>query len=169
MSKKKTKKGYFAVHNITGAVRAHGAPWTWAFRQRYGDRLGVSTFSEPQAVVNSLCHLLDPTRPQRVRVLTDNTVTQASFQRGYNGRSFHINECLRRLHAVFGESFFFDFSYLPGECNPADGFSRGKRIAQGEEERDRLMSAELQRVAGSVALPRQIESPALASLLLAAS
>ena len=39
-----------------------------------------STFSEPQAVINALCHLLDPLVPQFVRILTDNTVTQASFQ-----------------------------------------------------------------------------------------
>ena len=78
--------GYFAVHNTTGAVRTHGAPWTHEFRRIYGNRVGVSTFSEPQGVVNSLCHLLRPTEPQRVRIMTDNTVTQASFQRGYNSR-----------------------------------------------------------------------------------
>jgi hypothetical protein len=161
--------GYFAVHNTTGAVRTHGAQWTPLFRHLYGDRLWVSTFTEPQAIVNSLCHLLSPSNPQRVRILTDNTVAQASFQRGYNARSFHINECLRRLHTLFGDEFTFDFVYLPGECNPADVLSRGLRIAQREEARDQVVSAEMRRIAGSAQLPREIGLPARSSLLTLAA
>ena len=157
--------GYFAVHNVTGAVRTHGAAWTPKFCELYGDRLGTSTFTEPQAIHNALCHLLDPSKPQRVRILTDNTVAQASFQRGYNARSFHINECLRRLHSTFGEQFVFDFYYLPGECNPADGLSRGARIAGREEARDQVVSAEMRRMAGSAEGPRELDLAARASLL----
>jgi hypothetical protein len=159
--------GYVAVQNVTGAVRAHGAPWSAKFRQLYGDRLGVSTFTEPQAVYNALCHLLDPAVPVRVRVLTDNTVTQASYARGYNAHSFHINECLRLLQKTFGEGFIFEFAYLPGECNLADSRSRGV-IAESKEERDRLqlMSAELRRIAGTASWsPRELEVAARTSLL----
>ena len=157
--------GYFAVHNTTGAVRTHGAPWTPGFCSLYGDRLGVSTFTEPQAVINALCHLLDPSKPARVRVLTDNTVTQASYQRGYNARSFHINECLRRLHSIFGTTFVFDFAYLPGVVNPADEWSRGGRITGGEEPRDLVVSAFLRRIAGSAECPRELEAASLSAQL----
>jgi hypothetical protein len=157
--------GYFAVHNDTGEVRTHGAQWSYGFAQRYGDRLGVSTFTEPQAVINSLCHLLSPSAPTRVRVLTDNTVTQASYQRGFNTHSFHINGCLQRLQTIFGNEFHFDFGYLPGECNPADGWSRGM-IAENEEARDQEIGAELSRIAGSAVLPQDIGSPARDSQLL---
>ena len=153
--------GYFAVHNTTGAVRTHGAAWTCGFRQLYADRLGVSTFTEPQGIVNALCHLLLPTSPQRVRILTDNTVARACFQRGYNARSFHINECIRRLHSIFGEEFVFDFVYLPGACNPADALSRGRRIAGGEEARDQVVSAEMRRIVGLASCPRELGLTAL--------
>jgi hypothetical protein len=150
--------GYFAVHNATGTVRTHGARWTPEFRRLYGDRLWVSTFTEPQGVVNAMCHLLDPTRPQRVRVLTDNTATQAVFQRGFSSRSFHMNECVDRLGKIFGDGFVFDFAYLPGEINPADCFSRG-RIASGESVRGSVSAAELQRVAGSAVPPGNSDWP----------
>lgn len=117
--------GYFALHNTSGAVRAFGAPWSPLFRYYYGDRLGTSTFTEPQAIVNALCHLLPATQPTAAVILTDNTVAQASFGRGFNTHSFHINECLRRVQSIFGSNFRFRFHYLPGEQNPADGLSRG--------------------------------------------
>jgi hypothetical protein len=143
--------GYFAVDNATGAVRTHGAAWSPSFRRQFGDRLGASTFSEPQGVVNAMCHLLDPAKPRRVRVLTDNTATQAIFARGFSSRSFHMNECVRRLSRLFGNDFVFDFAYLPGVVNPADAFSRG--IARSEEGRDSVSAAELRRVAGCVVPP----------------
>jgi hypothetical protein len=146
--------GYFAVHNVTGVVRMHGEPWSAGFKAKYGDRLGVSTFTEPQAVVNSLCHLLDPTVKQTVRVLTDNTVTQASFQRGHNGHSYHINECMRRLRAYFGDRLTVDFVYLPGPFNPGDGLSRGRVIAEGKEVGE--VSAELRRIVGLAVCPRDL-------------
>jgi len=152
--------GYFAVNNISGVVRTYGAPWTSTFAAIYGDRLGVSTFTEPQAIVNSLCHLLTASCPSRVRILTDNTVAQASFQRGYNGRSFHINECLRRLHTMFGDLFVFDFVYLPGVCNPADGWSRGRGVAGDSAEGREQVSAELRRIVGLAEYPRELRLPA---------
>ena len=157
--------GYYAVHNVTGAVRTFGAGWSAGFRRLCADRLQHSTFTEPQAIINALCHLLDPTSPSRVRVLTDNTVARASFHHGYNARSYHINECLRRLHTIFGAEFSFDFAYLPGEFNPADAFSRGSLIAMGEVERDQRVSAELRRIAGSAECPRELGLAARASQL----
>ena len=152
--------GYFAVHNRTGTIHTFGAPWTPAFRGIYGDRLGVSTFTEPQAVVNACCHLLDPRRPVRVRIATDNTVTEAAIGRGYSTRSYHINECLRRLRQIFSADFVFDATYLPGELNPADPLSRGVRIANRELDGDHDMSAALRRYAGFAEPPGQSERPA---------
>ena len=148
--------GYFAVHNTSGAVRTFGAQWSAGFRQKYGDMLWRSTFTEPQGVVNALCHLIDPSKPSFVRVMTDNTPTQASFARGYNARCFHINECLRRLYSIFGTEFTFDFVYLPGAWNPADAFSRGMRIAGSEEQGDQEVGARLRGVAGSAVCPRHL-------------
>jgi len=157
--------GYFAVHNSTAAVRVFGAPWSGAFRAKYGHLVGMSTFSEPQGVVNAACHLLDPTTPTYVRFLTDNTVTQASFARGYNGRSYHINECMRRLHSVFDARFAFEFFYLPGECNPADALSRGNRSAAHEAVGDREVSAWMQREVGATVVRKDLGVTARAALL----
>ena len=70
--------GYFAFNNASGEIRAHGERWSRAFVQRVGEQLGRSTFSEPQAIRQSLCHLLRVGDPQHVVILTDNTVAQAS-------------------------------------------------------------------------------------------
>jgi hypothetical protein len=144
--------GVVAVHNETGVVRTHGARWQFAFAQHFASKLGTSTFTEPQGVVNALCWLLDPKTPARVRILTDNSATQAVFQRGFSSRSYHMNECVKRLHRIFGEEFQFDFGWMPGEINPADGLSRGV-IASGEVARDSLSADELRRIAGSATLP----------------
>jgi hypothetical protein len=151
--------GYFAVHNTSGAVRGHGERWKPFFREMYHDRLGASTFTEPQGVVNAMCHLLDPTKQMRVRVLTDNTATESVFSRGYSARSYHMNECVARLAKIFGNTIDFDFAYLPGELNPADGFSRGV-IASGKDVRGSEVSAAmLQRVAGLAAPPGNSDWP----------
>src|SRR5205814_1436681 len=109
--------GYVAVNNTSGEVRAHGAVWTPRFLQLYRDRVGMSTFSEPQAIVNAICHLFPPKTPARVRIVTDNTVAQASFERGYNARSYHINHCMQHLHNIFGNALELDFVYVAGAWN----------------------------------------------------
>jgi hypothetical protein len=152
--------GYYAINNVTGAVRSHGAQWSYKFRELYGARLRESTFTEPQGIHNACCHLLDPTNPTRVRILTDSTVAQASFSRGYNTHSYHINECVRRLKATFGDDFVFDYVHIPGVCNLADEASRGV-IARDEETRDH-MSSQLRRLAGSAQCPRALGLASLA-------
>ncbi len=152
--------GYFAVHTTTGETRTHGERWKPFFAQRFGHRLGVSTFTEPQGVVNAMCHLIDPTHPTRVRVLTDNTPTQAAFSRGFSSQSYNLNECAARLRRLFdNDDFVFDFGYLPGWLNPADTASRGGPIANGEKTRDSMSAAELQRLAGSAVPPGQSDWP----------
>jgi hypothetical protein len=127
--------GYVAFNTATGEIRAHGERWSRAIIRNIGDRLGKSTFSEPQAVLNSLCHLLRGDDPRHVVLLTDNTVAQASYTRGFNSHSFHINDCLRRLRNVFGDRFEFTFAYIPGVTNPADPWSRGVKPSESSWEK----------------------------------
>jgi hypothetical protein len=124
--------GYVALDESSGETRSFGAAWSTYMQRTHGDKLGKSTFAEPQAVYNSLCHLLSKNEPKHVRVGTDNTVAQASYTRGFNSHSNDINECLRRLQSYFGNKFTFEFLHIPGEQNPADALSRGKAIASEE-------------------------------------
>ena len=119
--------GYIALNCVSGEVRTHGARWSREMEDRHGDRLGHSTLAEPLGVTNSMCHLLRPTERAHVKVGTDSTVAVASFNRGYNARSFDINECLRRLSSNFGDHVTFEpYVHVPGVHNLADGLSRGQ-------------------------------------------
>jgi hypothetical protein len=154
---------YYAVNNITGAVRTHGEPWSDAFRNRFSDKLGTSTFTESQAIVNACCMLLDPAKPARVRVVSDNAAAVAVFSNGRSWRSYHMNACVDRLASIFGDGFSFDYVHIPGVLNPADKMSRHV-VAEGEEVRDSstLSAAELRRIVGAVAPPGISEWPRVA-------
>jgi hypothetical protein len=136
--------GYVAVNTATSDVRAYGAPWSAEFREKHGQKLRRSTFTEPQGLVNAACHLLTGANNARVRFGTDSTVTQASCKRGFNTHSLDINDCLLRLRNYFGASFVFEFVHIPGVDNLADCVSRGKsanevdRKATGEGVRRQL-------------------------------
>ena len=118
--------GYVAHERATSRVQIHGEHWKPEFMRRHGDKIGRSTFTEPQAVINALCHLLRaPIATTRVLLFTDNTVTRSAYARGYNIRSYDNNECLQRLHKIFGSSLIVDYAYVEGPRNPADAASRG--------------------------------------------
>jgi hypothetical protein len=148
--------GYFAVHNVSGAVRTHGQRWSWRFRQLYGARLQHSVFTEPQAVANALCHLLLPSEKVRARILSDNVAALAAFRRGFCSRSFHLNECVKRVAQVFGDRLHFDVAYIPGELNPADVFSRGKGAQSETLGGSRMSASDLTRLAGGCHSPREL-------------
>jgi hypothetical protein len=120
--------GYVALDQTTGETRSFGSPWSPYMQRTHGDKLGRSTFAEPHAIYNSLCHLLSKDEPKHVRIGTDNTVAQASYTRGFNSHSHDINECLRRLAKYFGNAFSFEFLHIPGASNLADDLSRGKEL-----------------------------------------
>jgi hypothetical protein len=117
--------GYVALNNRTSEVRKHGAPWSWYVQATYGPKLLRSTFTEPMALYNAAHHLLPANQPTHVRFGTDNTVTQASYARGFNTHSYDINDCLLRLRKRFGPAFTFSFVHVAGTSNMADSLSRG--------------------------------------------
>lgn len=138
--------GYVALDESTGQVHQHGERWSYDLRRNHGSKLRHSTFAEPQAVINTMCHLLRADSPRHVRFGSDNTVTVASYNRGFNTHSFDINECLRRCHDYFGDGWTFEFMHIPGEKNLADPFSRNRVAGEGDRA---AISAELRRLVGN--------------------
>jgi hypothetical protein len=130
--------GYVAVAPRTGETRFFGEPWPDDFRRQHGMRLRQSVFTEPEAAVRSMCHLLsyDPNRVVNVHIWTDSVTTRSSINKGFNARSEHINEAVRRLRAIFpapsadhSGGFVFTCAHIPGKDNVvADALSRGKRV-----------------------------------------
>ena len=121
--------GFVAFDALTGAVHHHGEKWRWPLVQRYGRAaFQRSVFTEPLGIVNSMCRLLHPEKPRTVRIGTDNTPSEATFRRGFNSRSFHLNACVSRLKTLFPHHRF-ELVYVPGPLNPSDGVSRGETPA----------------------------------------
>lgn len=136
--------GYVSYDTRTGRVQCHGEPWSKYMVQKYGERLGHSTFAEPEAVIRSLCHrvsarAVDGAPPiRRIRIGTDNTVTEVAYARGYNIKSYDINRCLQRAYKLFPPSVYtIELRYVKGTENLADGHSRGRHIA-GEDVWDQV-------------------------------
>lgn len=135
--------GYVSYDTRTGSVQCHGEPWSKYMVKKHGNRLGHSTFTEPEAVIRSLCHrvstrAVDGAPPiRRIRIGTDNTVTEVAYNRGYNIASYDINRCLQRAYKLFPPSVYtIELRYVRGVDNLADGRSRGIDIAS-EDVRDK--------------------------------
>jgi hypothetical protein len=129
--------GYYAINPVTGETRMHGQPWPAAFAAAHRGLLHRSVFTEPNGVIMSMCHLLTYTGVvQRVHILTDSVTTMVGGNRGYNSRSADVNDCLRRLRALFPPEFFeFTFSHIAGSQNcVADALSRGRAPTTEEME-----------------------------------
>ena len=117
--------GYVAYNLLSGESCYHSEQWSAHMRNVHGLRLARSTFAEPHAVYFAACHLLKAGPPTSVRVATDNIAAKASFERGFNSHSPHINDCVARLRRTFGERVQFSFEFVPGKSNLADPYSRG--------------------------------------------
>ncbi len=137
--------GYVALNEVSGELRHSGAPWSDFMEHTHGDKLGSSVFAEPFGVLFSLRHLLQRGSTARVRLATDNTATQASFQRGFNARSPAINWCIAEMRRSFPQ-LAIDFIYVAGSSNLADTFSRGGFIGRAEEAG---MAGSLRRLVGA--------------------
>lgn len=121
--------GMVAVNVTSGEVREHGERWGKQFRAMHYDKLQRSTFTEPQALVNAMCHLLRVSgEMQHIIIGTDNVATKCAFNKGWNSVSYDINDCVRRLRNMFPQQFFsFSVKFVPGRLNVlADRLSRGK-------------------------------------------
>ena len=135
--------GFVAFDAVTGAVHHHGERWSKEFLHRYGaDSVKKSVFAEPHAVLNAMCRLLRADRPRSVLIGTDNTATEATYNRGFNSHSYHLNDCVSKLRTWFPRHQF-RLLHVPGVLNPADGVSRG--VAPSTKEVD---VAGLRRVLG---------------------
>ena len=123
--------GFIAFDILTGAVHHHGERWRPAFVARYGAHsLQQSVFTEPHAIVNTMCRLLRKDQPRTVKIGTDNSPSEASFRRGFNSHSFNLNECVSRLKTLFPDHDF-EWVFVPGVVNPADAKSRGRELDSG--------------------------------------
>jgi len=118
--------GYVALCSATGQTTSFGAPWSKEAVQQFGGLLGRSTWAEPRAVVNALCHWRCPERYEvaRVLVLSDNSATVSSFNRGFSTRSLVLNQQIARLRSQL-PSLDIELRHIEGSLNPADGPSRG--------------------------------------------
>jgi len=146
--------GYVAVNDQTGEIRFHGQRWGYQFYVRNKGKIHRSTFTEPQAIVNSCCHLLKRTgHRQRVIIGTDNIPTKCNFTKGFSAQSYDQNECRARLRKLFPpEEFDFEFHYVPGSDNiDADALSRTGTIAS---ERVGLIAQDIVRQLGESSRPR---------------
>lgn len=149
--------GYCAFNALTGDIRTHGQRWTYAQLRQFfkgnANKVKKSVYSEPLAVVNSLCHLLkggsatpsckvlsasDPDLHQpegaRTKILlgTDNSAAMHTMNRGFASRSFDINRSIQELKTAFpASSFDIELRHIPGKENPADYFSRLLHLRPG--------------------------------------
>jgi hypothetical protein len=145
--------GYTAFNYVTGEIRTFGRKWNKFVVRRFFDdyngddeKTKHSVYAEPLAIYNSLCHLLKSgdqatlefakysddlsftgvdTR-MKIGIATDNSSAQHTMNRGFASRSYEINKCILKLREAFpSANFDLEFSFVPGQLNPADGPSRG--------------------------------------------
>jgi hypothetical protein len=128
--------GYLALHTASGDVRAHSQAWDAETVRRYRDKLGHSSFAEPRAITNAMCHLLTAS-DRKVRIASDSIVAVASGRRGFNTHSYWVNDTVNKLHNSF-PFVEFEWLHVPGRHNIADGRSRGlsASAATGQEASD---------------------------------
>lgn len=120
----------YALELKTGETLIRHEPWSVDMRRRFGDKLAESTTAEPFGLLFSLVavHKHFPNATS-FGATNDNTVAVASHRRGYNGRSWSINECMRIRDEVFPrETFEFWTKHVAGILNLADRGSRGGRV-----------------------------------------
>jgi len=137
--------GYVALNLATGRFRSFGHAWPKEqliniFSRNNIHKIKKSVYSEPLAVFNSLCHLLNNNEKMdihfakeveeriRICVATDNAATAFTMNKGFATRSFDINNQIQNLKRAFPDSQFdIDLAFIPGWMNPADDDSRGRR------------------------------------------
>jgi hypothetical protein len=117
--------GVVATNLVDGRSWCYGARWYKDFVARHGEeKLRRSTFTECHAIVAAACKLLRQQQEKAVvLVLTDSTTAVSTYTRGYNSRSYDLNEYAARLTQLMPQHDFV-FEHIAGTSNPADWWSR---------------------------------------------
>ena len=126
--------GCCGLHVPTNTQFVHGEQWSDVMRRRFGERLGESTLAEPFGVLLSMAYARDLfPDATRFAVTNDNTVAVISHRRGFNSRSWAINESLRAREELFpARKYNLELRHVAGETNIADGVSRGHAASEVE-------------------------------------
>jgi hypothetical protein len=125
--------GYVSYNPTTDELFSWGSQWSFGDKLVHGSKLGKSTYSEPLGMRLCIRHALQR-NPEvtNIAVGTDNTVTEASYNRGFNSHSFHINRCLMLNERDFPKArFTFTFQHVPGKEILGDAPSRGQIDCKG--------------------------------------
>ena len=120
--------GYVSLNRNTQELFSWGAAWDGGDIRIHGGNLKKSTYSEPLGLRRCIRHALARNPGVRqIAVGTDNTVTEASYKRGFNSHSFHINRQVMLHEREFpSNTFRFRFVYVPGVEMLGDAPSRGQ-------------------------------------------
>jgi len=129
--------GFVATNLVDGRSVCYGARWFGDFVRRHGvEKLKRSTFTECHAIVAAACKLLkNQEEPAVVQVLTDSTTAVSTYKRGFNSRSYDLNECASRLALLMPQHRFL-FEHIAGDRNPADWWSRNPGAIASEKRRE---------------------------------
>ena len=133
--------GCCMLNRETGVAHSFGGPWPHEVKQRFGEKLGESTFAEPFGVLLSLVKAREQfPEATRFGVTNDNSVAVVAFTRRFNSHSWGINECLRRADELFPQSeFSITMRKVAGVANMADGGSRGRVVNEMDGEQKLLL------------------------------
>lgn len=128
--------GVVATNLDDGRSWCYGARWYADFVARHGEeKMRRSTFTECHAIVAAACKLLRQQQQKAVvLVMTDSTTAVSTYNRGYNSRSYDLNECAARLAQLMPQHDFV-FKHIAGASNPADWWSRNPGAFASEEKR----------------------------------
>jgi hypothetical protein len=112
--------GWGAVCIDQGRTLVHQQKWSPA------DALKAvhSTFAEPTAALMAICRFKRPDWGT-VKLVTDHKALCYVGQKGF-GKAYVYNETVRKIKELFPTC---SFHFVPGDKNPADGPSRGERLA----------------------------------------
>ena len=128
---------YVALHIPTNQIVTYARAWSETDRKNLRDRLRHSVVAEPLGLVYSAQHLARRfPNARRFFFGQDNTPTVATFKRGFNTASYHLNLMTSWLQRSFpaSEGYQFDFVHVPGKVILADRGSRGFRLVDVKDQ-----------------------------------
>jgi len=128
--------GVVATNLQDGTSMCYGGRWFADFVKQHGEeKMKRSTFTEAHAIIAAACKLFRAKSKLHVRVLTDSTTAVSTYNRGFNTRSYDLNECAARLKLLMPQHSF-EFEHIAGSRNPADWWSRNPGAFASDEKRE---------------------------------